>query len=147
MTEKLPAEERGLLAKQFSCPSDDYFKRFTEAMGGHPGESNDAPKMDPAMIEKMYQAQCVKDETMAESIANAATATPNTLVIHYNGAFHSDFRLGTAARTKQRMPKANIKIVSALPVENLDTASADKDRKRGDYLLFTLKPTKQDPKE
>lgn len=142
--EKLPPTERGFLAKQFACPPDDYFKRFTEAMGGHPGDN--APKMDAAMIERMYQAQCVKDETMAESIANAAQAAPNTLVIHYNGAFHSDFRLGTAARTKQRLPKANIKIVSALPVESLDSISTDKDRKRGDYLLFTLKPVKKDTK-
>ncbi len=142
--DKLPDAERGFLAKQFSCPTDDYFKRFTEAMGGHPGDN--APKMDAAMIERMYQSQCVKDETMAESIANAAQAAPNALVIHYNGAFHSDFRLGTAARTKQRLPKANIKIVSALPVENLDSISADKDRKRGDYLLFTLKPVKKDTK-
>ncbi len=142
--DKLPDAERGFLAKQFSCPTDDYFKRFTEAMGGHPGDNT--PKMDAAMIERMYQSQCVKDETMAESIANAAQVAPNALVIHYNGAFHSDFRLGTAARTKQRLPKANIKIVSALPVENLDSISADKDRKRGDYLLFTLKPLKKDTK-
>lgn len=142
--DQLPAAERGFLAKQFSCPTDDYFKRFTEAMGEHPGDN--APKMDAAMIERMYQSQCVKDETMAESIANAVQAAPNALVIHYNGAFHSDFRLGTAARTKQRLPKANIKIVSALPVENLDSISVDKDRKRGDYLLFTLKPVKKDTK-
>jgi uncharacterized iron-regulated protein len=142
--DKLPATERGYLAKEFSCPNDDYFKRFTAAMGEHPGESQDAPKMDAAVIERMYQAQCVKDETMAESIAQAAQAAPNTLVIHYNGAFHSDFRLGTASRTKQRLPKANIKIVSALPLENLDSINAGKDRKRGDYLLFTLKPVKKD---
>lgn len=144
--DKLPAAERSFLAKEFSCPSDDYFKRFTEAMGAHPGDSKDAPKMDAAMIERMYQAQCVKDETMAESITMASQAAPNALVIHYNGAFHSDFRLGTAARTKQRLPKANIKVVSAMPVENLDATNTDKDRKRGDYLLFTLKPVKKDTK-
>ncbi|HEX4950594.1 MAG TPA: ChaN family lipoprotein [Blastocatellia bacterium] len=144
--DKLPAVERDYLAKQFSCPADDYFKRFTEAMGGHPGDSKDAPKMDAAMIERMYQAQCVKDETMAESIANAAQANPQALVIHYNGAFHSDYRLGTASRAKQRLPKANIKIVSAIPVESLDAINADKDKKRGDYLLFTLKPAKKETK-
>ncbi len=142
--DQLPPAERGFLAKQFSCPTDDYFKRFTEVMGGHPGDNT--PKMDAAMVERMYQAQCVKDETMAESIANAAQAAPNALVIHYNGAFHSDFRLGTASRTKQRLPKANIKIVSAMPVENLDAISAEKEKKRGDYLLFTLKPIKKDTK-
>ena len=91
------------------------------------------------MIGKMYQAQCVKDETMAESIAAAAQASPQALVIHYNGAFHSDFQLGTASRAKQRLAKSNVKVVSALPVENLDTVNPDNDKKRGDYLIFTLK--------
>lgn len=144
--DKLPENERAYLAKQFSCPPDDYFKRFKEVMGGHPGDNSNAPKMDDAAVERMYQAQCVKDETMAESIANAAQANPQALVIHYNGAFHSDYRLGTASRTKLRLPKASIKIVSAMPVENMDVISADNDKKRGDYLLFTLKPTKKETK-
>ena len=135
---KLPETDRKFVADKFSCPSDDYFKRFTESMSEHPGDNS--PKMDPAMLDKMYQAQCIKDETMAESIAAAAQAAPNSLVIHYNGAFHSDFQLGTAARAKQRLAKSSVKVVSAMPVENLDSVSPDKDRKRGDYLIFTLKP-------
>ena len=47
---------------------------------------------------------------------------------------------------KQRLPKANIKVVSAMPVENLDSITPDKERKRGEYLLFTLKPVKKDTK-
>ena len=135
--EKLPSTERKLIAEKFNCPTDDYFKRFKETMSDHPGDNS--PKMDEAMIGKMYQAQCVKDETMAESIAAAAQASPQALVIHYNGAFHSDFQLGTASRAKQRLAKSNVKVVSALPVENLDTVNPDNDKKRGDYLIFTLK--------
>ena len=136
--DKLSETERKLIAQKFSCPTDDYFKRFKETMSDHPGDTS--PKMDEALIGKMYQAQCVKDETMAESIATAAQASPQALVIHYNGAFHSDFHLGTAARAKQRLSKSNVKVVSALPVENLDSVTPDNDKKRGDYLIFTLKP-------
>ncbi len=135
--DKLSEAERKLIAEKFSCPTDDYYKRFKETMSEHPGDNS--PKMDPAMLDRMYQAQCVKDETMAESITTAAQASPQALVIHYNGAFHSDFQLGTAARVKQRMAKSNVKVVSAIPVENLDSATPDKDKKRGDYLIFTLK--------
>ena len=142
---KLPETDRKFVADKFSCPSDDYFKRFAATMSDHPGDSS--PKMDPAMLDKMYQAQCIKDETMAESIAAAAQAAPNSLVIHYNGAFHSDFQLGTAARAKQRLAKSNVKVVSALPVENLDSVFPDKDKKRGDYLIFTLKPKVETPKK
>jgi len=148
----LPAAERGLIARQIQAPKDDYFKRFAETMTAHPGATPNAspkPAKDPkaeseerAMAERFYQAQCVKDETMAESIANAYlnAADPKPLIIHYNGAFHSDFRLGTASRAQQRLPKARVRIVSAIPVENLDTIKADDYRKRGDYLIFTLKP-------
>ncbi|HZF39454.1 MAG TPA: ChaN family lipoprotein [Blastocatellia bacterium] len=155
--------ERKLVASEFSCPMDDYFKRFTEAMGnGHPAahqQQGDEQQTDKkqeeerrAVIERFYYAQCVKDETMAESIANALTAQSNaqggaqgdaqirSLVVHFNGAFHSDYRLGTASRAIRRAPKSNVKVISVVPVENLDAINADEYRKRGDYVIFTLKP-------
>jgi uncharacterized iron-regulated protein len=151
----LPTEERKFVAAQNQCPMDDYFKRFSEVMTQHPGADDKKPEKQPtkeeqekerAMVEKFYQAQCVKDETMAESIAMAynevTAAAPKPVIVHYNGAFHSDFRLGTAARVKQRLPKANLKVVSVVPLDNLDSINVDEYRKRGDYIVFTLKPIK-----
>lgn len=147
--------ERKLVATDFSCPMDDYFKRFAEAMGkGHPGahqKQEDEKQTDKkreeehrAALERLYYAQCVKDETMAESIANALTAQSNAqggpLVVHFNGAFHSDYRLGAASRAIRRAPKSNVKVISVVPVENLDVINANEYRKRGDYIIFTLKP-------
>ncbi|HKC86699.1 MAG TPA: ChaN family lipoprotein, partial [Blastocatellia bacterium] len=150
--------ERKLVASDFSCPPDDYFKRFAEAMGkGHPGahqNQEDVKQTDKkqeeerrATLERFYFAQCVKDETMAESIANAlATPGPQSdtqggpLVVHFNGAFHSDYRLGTASRVIRRAPKSKVKVISVVPVENLDVINVDEYRKRGDYIIFTLKP-------
>ncbi|HEU0174850.1 MAG TPA: ChaN family lipoprotein [Blastocatellia bacterium] len=155
--------ERKLVASEFSCPMDDYFKRFTEAMSnGHPAahqQQGDEQKTDKkqeeeqrATLERFYYAQCVKDETMSESIANALTVQPKAqegaqvdtqsrpLVVHFNGAFHSDYRLGTASRAVRRLPKSNVKVISVVPVENLDAIDADEYRKRGDYVIFTLKP-------
>jgi uncharacterized iron-regulated protein len=132
---------------------DDYFKRFTEAMTQHPGPNDKKPEKQPtkeetekerAMVEKFYQAQCIKDETMAESIAKAYTesSAPKPLIVHYNGAFHSDYHLGTAARAKQRLPKANLKVVTIVQLDSLDTINVDEYRKRGDYIVFTIKPPK-----
>jgi uncharacterized iron-regulated protein len=149
----LPPEERKFIAAQNQCPLDDYFKRFSEAMTQHPGADSKKLEKQPtkeeqtqerALVEKFYQAQCVKDETMAESVANAynEAATPKPVIVHYNGAFHTDYRLGTAARAKQRLPKATHKVVSIVPLDNLDSINVDEYRKRGDYLVFTLKPLK-----
>jgi uncharacterized iron-regulated protein len=149
----LPAAERAMIAKEISCPQDDYFKRFAEEMNEHPAAhpSNPQPGNKPAgnatpqtpsdnsdFITRIYQAQCVKDETMAEAIA--AQLTNNALVVHFTGAFHSDYKLGTADRVKRRRPQANVKVISALPVENLDAPKTQENLKRGDYLLFTLQP-------
>ena len=155
------ASERNLVAAEFACPMDDYFKRFSEAMGkGHPSahqKQSDEKQSDKkqeedkkreeekrAVIERYYYAQCVKDETMAESIAKALGTQSNSqggpLVVHFNGAFHSDYRLGTASRVVRRLPKSNVKVVSVVPVENLDVINVDEYRKRGDYIIFTLKP-------
>jgi len=152
--------DRKLVAAEFACPMDDYFKRFAEAMGkGHPGAHQKQPEekqsnkeqeeKQRAMTERFYYAQCVKDETMAESIANAfgdnipgrqSNVQSGPLVVHFNGAFHSDYRLGTASRAIRRLPKSNVKVISVVPVENLDAINADEYRKRGDFIIFTLKP-------
>jgi uncharacterized iron-regulated protein len=128
-------------AAEFRCPEDDYFRRFKSAMGEHPMGPGQAPSADEltAMTARFYQAQCVKDETMAESVARAARDASRPLVIHYNGDFHSDFGEGTAERTRRRLPGASIVIVTAVPVESLDAPDAKAMRKQGDWLLFTLK--------
>jgi uncharacterized iron-regulated protein len=158
--ETLSADERKYVAAEQQCPMDDYFKRFAEVMTAHPTDDKADTKKDDspeakkkaeeeaakmkAMTERFYQAQCVKDETMAESLANAYNeATANKpVIVHFNGAFHSDYRLGTAARTVRRLPKANVKVVSIVPLENLDAINVDEYRKRGDYVVFTHKPRK-----
>ena len=155
--DSLPATERAFIARQFQCPFDDYYKRFAESMAEHPGatgttgttgtivvQTKSAETEQRAMIERFYFAQCIKDETMAESVANlyGESMSSRPLTVHFNGAFHSDYRLGTAARVKQRLPKATTKIVSIVPVENLDSLRPDEYRKRGDFVIFTLKPLK-----
>jgi uncharacterized iron-regulated protein len=139
--------ERKWFAKERQCPTaDEYFKRFVEAMGDHPGSPGAPPSKDNSkreMSERFYFAQCLKDETMAESIAEAYTAGAaggkKPLVVHFNGAFHSDFGQGTAARTRRRLPGKEIAVVSVLPVKDLDALAPDgNDRKRADYLVYTI---------
>ena len=133
-----PANEQAWFARERMCPTgdDDYFKRFMAAMGSHPG----------AASENYYFSQCLKDETMAESIVSAVDASSyaNPVVVHVNGAFHSDFGLGTAARVKRRMQPPTqsgaIVVVSILPVEDLDRLDPSaEERARGDFLLYTLR--------
>jgi len=137
----LVSGDRPLAARDLHCPRDKYFDRFVEEMGNH--KTPGAPgRPDGAATERYYWAQCVKDETMAESIAAAVakqTARPGA-VVHVTGAFHSDFGAGTTERARRRLDGRRVALVSLMPVENLDTlAPGDDDRKRADYLVYTIK--------
>jgi uncharacterized iron-regulated protein len=143
-------DERGWFARDLQCPDDDeYFGRFAKAMGGH-GQgggstaASDSVASSRDTLTRYYQAQCLKDETMAESIVTAGAARAvhgkAPLVVHVNGAFHSDFGLGAAARVRRRLPDARVAVITMLPVADLDTLSpGGDDLRRADYLVYTLK--------
>lgn len=132
-----PDAEKSWFARDWQCPTDDeYYRRFSAVMGTHIGAEE---------MGRYYASQCLKDETMAESIAvgwtSAAAATPGTrpLVVHYNGSFHSDYGLGTAARVKRRLPAARTIVVTMIPVANLDAIAIAEHERKGDYLVFTVR--------
>jgi uncharacterized iron-regulated protein len=141
-------DEQKWFAHDLKCPTDDeYFRRFADAMGDHPaapGSGDASIAATRQTLERTYFAQCLKDETMGESIASAyaigAAGGKSPLVIHFNGAFHSDFGLGTADRAKRRLPGKRIIVVTVLPVDRFDQAAPDDgEKKRADYLIYTSK--------
>lgn len=141
--EKLQPDERIMGARDLQCPLDGYYDRFVESMGGHAGTNEKgSPQHQRATMERYYLAQCLKDETMAESIATAferQSGRPGTIV-HYTGAFHSDFGGGTADRVRRRLPGRRVAVVSILPVADLDTVTPeDDDLKRAEYLVYTIR--------
>ena len=138
--ESLAADDRQLVASDLQCPHDAYFDRFAGQMGAHP---SDAPGVaNDGSIERYYLAQCLKDETMAESIA-AAFASQEArrgVVVHINGAFHSDFGDGTAQRVRRRLQGRRVTILSIVAVDDIDAVMpASEDLRRADYLVYTVK--------
>ncbi len=131
---------RAWAAAEFRCDHSKYFKRFQVTMAPHvPGETQ-ADK--DAAMERYYESQCVKDETMAESIARTrATLGPAPVIVHFNGSFHSEYAQGTVERLQRRSPKAKLVVITAIPVPALDGIKPSGDaRKSGDWLLYTLRP-------
>jgi len=125
------------LPRATTAPLDQYWELFGEAMKGHPGA-------DGGAVERMYRAQCAKDDAMAEGIADYLATNPHRqpLVIHCNGNFHSDYGLGTAARLAQRAPLAQSAIVSMIAVPDVAKADVTNDRKKAHYLLIVDAPQK-----
>lgn len=137
----LTPAERGWAARDIQCPDDAYRARFMETMRGH-GPGGAAPAagdtLPTAVATRYYLAQCVKDETMAESIVEARNRAPaNAVVVHYNGAFHSDYRQGTVSRVVRRAPDARVVVITAVPVTDLAGANLSSHAGRADIVIFT----------
>lgn len=138
----LTAVERLTAARDNVCPMDDYHARFMDEMHAHStgsgGAAEPGDSLPTAMAERFYLAQCVKDETMAESIVKAKLAAPrNAIVIHFDGAFHSDYGQGTVARVKRREPSWDVVVISAVPVADPMVAPIAPETGVADFVIFT----------
>lgn len=100
-------------ARVTTANKDLYWENFVNAMKGHGGmEDSDAGRL-------FFESQCMKDDTMAESITDfmAMNSHRRNLVVHLCGKFHSDFGLGTVSRIMSRNGLARVIVVST---ERLD---------------------------
>jgi uncharacterized iron-regulated protein len=124
------------LPRLTTAPTDRYWELFSETMKGHPGADGG--------LERMYRAQCAKDDAMAEGIADYLATNPHRqpLAIHCNGNFHSDYGLGTATRLAQRAPLAQMAIISMIAVADAARSDVTNDRKKAHYLLIVPAPPK-----
>lgn len=142
--DSLTPTERTYAAREIICPADAYRARFMDQMRGHsPGGAAPSPAdtLPSAVAERFYVAQCVKDETMAESIVDARRRAPrNAIVIHYNGAFHSDFGQGTVARVLRREPGLSTAGITGVPSSDLASASVADHVNRANFIVFTRRP-------
>lgn len=133
--DKLSGQNKGWIAQDISSSSNKYQQKFSQAMGGHgsaPIKKSDG-NHQPVKLSNSFYAQLARDNTMAESIYLALQKQPNSLVVHTNGAFHSDNYLGTVDALKRLDPSLMIKVISP----QFTTQAEDWDK--GDYI-YTIKP-------
>ena len=108
----------------------EYRDRIDALMGSHGDTRKEVDKR------RFFGAQCVKDDTMAESIANymSANADDDPLVVHWCGRFHSDHRLGTVERLAARMPHLKIVVISAVSTGNVSRGLTQDEVESADYI-------------
>ncbi len=130
----LSDQERTYVATMVNAPEDRYKELFMQTM-----QANAAHGMpgDESMYQRIYYAQCVKDDTMAESIVNAYDSNKKSTILHFNGDFHSRFYLGTVQRVMQRRPKLKVAVISPEYVAEFDSYTWEKDHRQiADFLIL-----------
>lgn len=122
-----------------------YREKFVEAITGSHGTA------DSTMSERMnntYQAQLLRDNTMASRIMKAQGQHPGHQILHLTGTFHSENGLGTVALLKRRAPNLSVAVITPVfwPAEDYEAPLKD-NREKGDYLYFLqpLPPEFRDP--
>lgn len=124
---KFPKESMGILPPlPIDTATGRYYQKFTDLLGGHSMGSM-----------KVYQTQNFWDATMAWSIAKFAKVNKGFKVLHLNGRFHSDEKLGTLAQLHQYAPKLRILNISAFADASFSNPDWQKFKSLGDYVIIT----------
>jgi uncharacterized iron-regulated protein len=120
------------VARETTAPEDDYWQAFQEQMLSHPG-------VTPAQVKNYYASQCLKDDTMAESVCDHLQQRRlqggKPLVVLICGSMHSDHGRGTVARIRSRMPDLDVRVLSAEAVADIGSGIYEAPRTIADYVV------------
>lgn len=129
------------LARTTSAPQDGYWESFQEMMAGHGGMLGDDG------MARFYAAQCLKDDTMAESIADHLKGFEpdrRPLAVLICGRAHSDHGWGTVQRVVERLPGIEVRVLSAETVDDPATEVVAADGDVADFVVVAATP-QRDP--
>lgn len=111
----LTVEESAYLPQVHLAPPGQYRERFMDYLKG---ERASAMPVGDDKLENYYKAQCLKDDTMAESIADFHQRQPDYKIIHYQGDFHSRYRLGVVEKLQLLDPALRIAVITPVYVKD-----------------------------
>jgi aminopeptidase N len=116
---KLPADERKLVARELNIKVDEYLYNFYKVMKQNLGLDSNAvvSANQENTLYLYYGAQVLKDETMGESIYDFLIANKDMKVIHFNGDFHSNDYLGTVQKLTDRSKNTRVAVITPIYVD------------------------------
>ncbi|MGC6487172.1 MAG: ChaN family lipoprotein [Planctomycetota bacterium] len=129
------------LARATTAPQDGYWESFQEMMAGHGG------MLGEDGMARFYAAQCLKDDTMAESIVDylaGVEADRRPLAVLICGRAHSDHGWGTVQRVVERMPGIEVRVLSAETVDDAGGEVTIADGEVADFVVVAPAP-QRDP--
>lgn len=124
-----PEAKKWIAPLPFGVASDAYAKKFNAMMG----------KMhDPSQPHSnILESQTLWDATMAYSVADALRSQKNTLVVHLNGGFHTEQRLGTVEHLMKYREGTKAVVVTMRYEDEFQKFDAEKHSALGDFVVLT----------
>lgn len=128
--------DKAMMAEHTYAPEGAYKERFFEVMAEN--VSKGGMTVPESRYQAMYQAQCLKDDTMAESISRYMSRHPEQLIYHVQGEFHGSGHLGAAQKLEALHPGIRLAVIAPVKREagQSDEALLAKFRHFGEYLVI-----------
>ena len=145
----LPPEARSWLPPlPFTSASRAYAEKFNAFMGGGAARPSQPPAAPAAAATAntpppqsahggalhLLDAQNLRDASMAYALAEHLKRRERALVLHVNGTFHSEERMGVPEHVGRYRPKARALVVTAVPHADFDAREMSK---LGDFIVLT----------
>ncbi|HEX6278997.1 MAG TPA: ChaN family lipoprotein [Pyrinomonadaceae bacterium] len=120
----------------YAEPSEAYSKKFKALMGS----SMEASSMG---IDKILSSQSLWDATMAHSVAQSLKRNRGSLVVHLNGGFHTEMRLGTVEHFLKYRKNARAVVVTMRYEDDFRKFDSAKHTDLGDFVILTQRQPKE----
>lgn len=137
-----PARAAWLAPQPYGAASVAYAEKFKRVMSGMPAGTPGAhgsPHGNPHLLD----AQALRDATMAHTIAEHLKQNPHALVVHVNGNFHSEGRLGIPEHLSAYRPQTRFIVVTVAGSEAPVKIEAESLKQLGDFVIYTKRTASQ----
>lgn len=121
--------KRWLAPLPYADPSPAYAGKFRALMGNSPEAAG--------RIDNILSSQSLWDATMADSVARYLKETKKALVVHLNGSFHTEGRLGTVEHLLKYRPEAKVLVVTMRYEDDFRNFDNTRHANTGDFVILT----------
>ncbi len=125
-----PLAKTWLAPLPYAEPSEEYAKKFRALMGS----SMEASSMG---LDKILSSQSLWDATMAHAVAESLKKNKGSLVVHLNGGFHTENRLGTVEHFLKYRKNGKAVVVTMRYEDDFKNFDAAKHTDAGDFVILT----------
>ncbi len=124
-----PLAKTWLAPLPFAEPSEAYSKKFKALMGSSAEASMG--------LDKILSSQSLWDATMAHSVAESLKKNRGSLVVHLNGGFHTEMRLGTVEHFLKYRKNGRAVVVTMRYEDDFKKFDSAKHTDAGDFVVLT----------
>lgn len=125
-----PEAQKWLPPLTYGEASENYAKKFNALMGGM--ANSNMPQHS-----SILNAQVLWDATMAYWIAEHLKKNKDALIVHLNGSFHTENRLGTVEHLLKYRPATKVLVVTMRYENDFQNFDKTKHTDLGDFVILT----------